>query len=324
MGGIVDRFFDPSIAAPEAVNELRAKPPGIEPLIERLKKKYRARITGELVLPAKAASFADLPSDLDSRLASALRARGIDRLYSHQREAWETIRSGRHTVVVTPTASGKTLCYNLPVLQSALESRRRRSISFPPRRCPRIRWRRLLELNEAGNLGVRAYTFDGDTPGDARKRGAHARAMSSSRIPTCCTRHPAAPHQVGAVLREPEIRRHRRDAYLPRRVRLAHGERDPAAEAHLPLLRREADLHVLLGDDRESAGAGRAVASAKHVTAITQSGAPQGREASAALEPAGAERRSRAARIGPLADHAHRPRCHQGGAEDHRLRAIRG
>ena len=168
MGGIVDRFFDPSVAAPEAVNELRAKPPGIEPLIERLKKKYRARITGELVLPAKAASFADLPSDLDSRLASALRARGIDRLYSHQHQAWETIRSGRHTVVVTPTASGKTLCYTLPVLQSALESKAKALYLFPTKALSQDQVAEILELNEAGNLGVRAYTFDGDTPGDAR------------------------------------------------------------------------------------------------------------------------------------------------------------
>src|SRR5438034_1175564 len=60
------------------------------------------------------------PPSLDPRIADALRARGIDELYSHQARAWELIAKGHHVVVVTPTASGKTLCYNLPALQSLL------------------------------------------------------------------------------------------------------------------------------------------------------------------------------------------------------------
>lgn len=163
-----DRFFGESVAAPEAPTGFRAGPSGIEALIGRLKHKHRGRITGELVVPAKAAHFTELPSDLDPRLAAALRARGIDRLYSHQREAWEAIRSGRHTVVVTPTASGKTLCYNLPVLQSALESKAKALYLFPTKALSQDQVAEILELNAAGSLGVRAYTFDGDTPGDAR------------------------------------------------------------------------------------------------------------------------------------------------------------
>ena len=168
MGGVIDRFFDQSEEVPDARTGPRADPPGIDALIERLKRKYRSRITGELVVPAKTGTYAALPTDLDSRLASALRARGIERLYSHQRQAWDAIRSGRHTVVVTPTASGKTLCYNLPVLQAALESRAKALYLFPTKALSQDQVAEILELNERGRLGVRAYTFDGDTPGDAR------------------------------------------------------------------------------------------------------------------------------------------------------------
>lgn len=134
-----------------------------------LKRRYGARITGELVLPAREARYAPLPDDLDPRLVRALQARGIERLYSHQRQAWELVRAGRHLVVVTPTASGKTLCYNLPVLQAALERRAKALYLFPTKALAQDQVAELMELNAAGGLGVRAYTFDGDTPGDARK-----------------------------------------------------------------------------------------------------------------------------------------------------------
>lgn len=138
-------------------------------LTRRLKGKYGGRITGELTVPAREGRYADLPSALDGRLADALKRRGIERLYSHQRAAWETIRAGRHTVVVTPTASGKTLCYNLPVLQSALNDNARALYLFPTKALSQDQVAELMELNDAGGLGVRAFTFDGDTPGDARK-----------------------------------------------------------------------------------------------------------------------------------------------------------
>ena len=66
-------------------------------------------------LPSRPAQFEALPTDLHPLLAAALRSRGIDRLYSHQATAWAQIRAGNHPVVVTGTASGKTLCYTLPV-----------------------------------------------------------------------------------------------------------------------------------------------------------------------------------------------------------------
>src|SRR6266568_2629465 len=85
-------------------------------------------ITLDHVIPAAAAEYAALPSDIRPELANALAARGIVRLYTHQADAYHAVRNGRHLVVVTPTASGKTLCYNLPVLQRLLENPDRRAL----------------------------------------------------------------------------------------------------------------------------------------------------------------------------------------------------
>src|SRR3972149_8783904 len=73
-------------------------------------------------LPGRPACLVDPPAWLDERLRAALSARGIERLYSHQAEALEALRTGNDVVVVTPTASGKTLCYNLPVLQAIADA----------------------------------------------------------------------------------------------------------------------------------------------------------------------------------------------------------
>ncbi|MBK5944024.1 DEAD/DEAH box helicase [Halorhodospira halophila] len=138
-------------------------------LAERLQRRYHERIAGELLLPTRPARTAALPKELATALATALRQRGIEQLYSHQRQAWERIRVGRHTVVVTPTASGKTLCYNLPVLHEALTGGGKALYLFPTKALAQDQVAELHELNQAGGLGLRAFTFDGDTPGDARK-----------------------------------------------------------------------------------------------------------------------------------------------------------
>src|SRR5690606_6759826 len=107
--------------------------------------------------------------DLPPGIARALKARGIERLYSHQGEAWDAARSGRHVVVVTPTASGKSLCYLLPVLADTMAAKSKSLFLFPTKALAQDQVAELLELNRAGDLGVRANTFDGDTPGDARQ-----------------------------------------------------------------------------------------------------------------------------------------------------------
>ncbi len=146
-----------------------SKVDAIGALVRELEATYAGRITGSLEVPALVAQYAAFPEDLDPRLLSALETRGVARLYSHQREALDCIRRGDHTVIVTPTASGKSLCYNLPVIDAALKSRHKALYLFPTKALSQDQVAELSELNTAGGLGVRAFTFDGDTPGDARK-----------------------------------------------------------------------------------------------------------------------------------------------------------
>ena len=138
-------------------------------LAERLSRRYAARITGSIVMPATTGSYVPLPDDLPPVLAAALRQRGITRLYSHQAEAWAASQAREHVAIVTPTASGKTLCYTLPVLAAALQERAKALYLFPTKALAQDQLAELLELNAAGQLGVKAFTFDGDTPGDARQ-----------------------------------------------------------------------------------------------------------------------------------------------------------
>src|ERR1700687_4467030 len=93
---------------------------------------FQGEFTLDHVIPSTDARFAPLPDDLRPELAAALSRRGIERLYSHQADAYAAVRRGRNLVVVTPTASGKTLCYNLPVLQRLLEQPERRALYVFP------------------------------------------------------------------------------------------------------------------------------------------------------------------------------------------------
>lgn len=138
-------------------------------LTARLSRRYHDRITGSFTIPGREGRYAPLPDDLPPALAGALRARGIEQLYSHQAEAWAATRRGEHVAVVTPTASGKSLCYTLPVVAAAMTRRAKALYLFPTKALAQDQVAELLELNRAGELGVKAFTFDGDTPGDARQ-----------------------------------------------------------------------------------------------------------------------------------------------------------
>ncbi len=134
-------------------------------------------ITLDHVIPASPAALAALPHDLRPELAAALSRRGIDRLYSHQAEAYEAVRQGRHLVVVTPTASGKTLCYNLPVLQRLLENPERRALYiYPTKALAQDQLAELGALKAGLPIEVRVDTYDGDTPPGRRtaiREGGH-------------------------------------------------------------------------------------------------------------------------------------------------------
>ena len=100
-------------------------------LSTRLKHKYADRITGSIFLPGQEGRYAELPKDLPEALANALKTRGIHQLYSHQAEAWRAVQAGEHVVVVTPTASGKSLCYTLPVVAGAMKKQSKALYLFP-------------------------------------------------------------------------------------------------------------------------------------------------------------------------------------------------
>jgi len=137
----------------------RAKGPGSEPVLTALRR-----------FEAQPAEFAEFPEGLHPRLREVLAARGLSRLYSHQRAAYDAARAGHHTVVVTPTASGKTLCYNLPVLDTILREPDARALYlFPTKALAQDQLAELQSVVEALGADIGTFTYDGDTPGDARK-----------------------------------------------------------------------------------------------------------------------------------------------------------
>ncbi len=120
--------------------------------------------------PGAEAVFADFPDFVEPRLASAYSRRGLSRLYSHQLQAVEAISRGENVVVVTPTASGKTLCYNVPVLDAILRDDTARALYlFPTKALSQDQVSELLNVVDLLGVGIRTHTYDGDTPQTARK-----------------------------------------------------------------------------------------------------------------------------------------------------------
>jgi DEAD/DEAH box helicase domain-containing protein len=130
-----------------------------------------AYVTAVRRLPPLTARYTPIPETLDHRLKQALASRGIDQLYSHQGEAIEHAVAGRNVVVITPTASGKTLCYNAPVLNAILQDASSRALYlFPTKALAQDQLAELhamCEMLATEQIGV--FTYDGDTPQDARR-----------------------------------------------------------------------------------------------------------------------------------------------------------
>jgi len=120
--------------------------------------------------PAREAQWADFPAWTHVDLRAAYLGKGIRQLYSHQAAAAEAVHAGKNIVVVTPTASGKTLCYNLPILNAILESSDSRALYlFPTKALAQDQLAELHDLNQRLENRFGVFTYDGDTPSDARK-----------------------------------------------------------------------------------------------------------------------------------------------------------
>ena len=131
-------------------------------------------ITAIRRLPAHGGSFAAFPEGVHARLRQALADRGIEQPYTHQAAAIDHALAGRNVVVTTPTASGKTLCYNAPVLSAILRNPAARALYLFPTKA--LAQDQLAELHELASRlahavpeGVAVSTYDGDTPQDARR-----------------------------------------------------------------------------------------------------------------------------------------------------------
>ncbi len=127
-------------------------------------------LTAVRYFPAREAKWAEFPSWVHADLVAAYDAKGIRQLYTHQAIAAEAVHLGKNVVVVTPTASGKTLCYNLPILNSILENTDTRALYlFPTKALAQDQLAELYDLNQRLDNRFGVFTYDGDTPADARK-----------------------------------------------------------------------------------------------------------------------------------------------------------
>jgi len=121
-------------------------------------------------IPEKEGDWEDYPSWVNPQLQSVLKKHGMERLYKHQAQAIRFIRNGKDVVLVTPTASGKTLCYNLPVLQSILEEPETRALYlFPTKALAQDQMHEIYNLITDLKADIKTFTYDGDTPDDARQ-----------------------------------------------------------------------------------------------------------------------------------------------------------
>jgi DEAD/DEAH box helicase domain-containing protein len=146
---------------------------GVDAVVDRWLESRIVRpcFTADETLPPRAARVAAFPDSLPTPIAFALRGRGVEQLYEHQARAFLAARAGKRGVVVaTPTASGKSYCFHLPVLSALLEDPDARALYlYPTKALSRDQEASLRDLMKASGLGAGAVVYDGDTPGDARR-----------------------------------------------------------------------------------------------------------------------------------------------------------
>src|SRR2546423_14240367 len=123
---------------------------------------FKQMVTRWERIPPRRAMYADFPSWLDGRISATLRRRGILSLYSHQADALETTHAGKHTVVVTPTASGKTLCYDLPVVDAIAKDPTARALYiFPTKALAHDQLAEPERLATDADIDLTHFTYDG-------------------------------------------------------------------------------------------------------------------------------------------------------------------
>lgn len=145
---------------------------GIDPVIKAwLASGYvRPCLAADREIDATPGRYRPIPEDLTPGLTQALKGRGIDRLYDHQARALTAALSGRHVVVATPTASGKSLCFHLPVLDTLAKEHEGSAIYlYPTKALSRDQEAGIHKLIKDAGLSIPAIVYDGDTPGDARR-----------------------------------------------------------------------------------------------------------------------------------------------------------
>ncbi|XP_062187155.1 ATP-dependent helicase hrq1-like [Phragmites australis] len=120
-------------------------------------------------VPSREASYVELPCHLSEAMREALKSIGISGLYSHQSQAIESSISGKHVVIATSTSSGKSLCYNIPVLESLSQDLMACALYiFPTKALAQDQLRTLLEMKNAFHINIDVKIYDGDTPREGR------------------------------------------------------------------------------------------------------------------------------------------------------------
>jgi DEAD/DEAH box helicase domain-containing protein len=153
-------------------DEPRSSPHRVSQVLDALASRnpYGEVLTAVRHYPARNARWADFPAWIHDDLRAAYAAKGIGKLYTHQASAAEAVHAKKNVVIVTPTASGKTLCYNLPVLDAILGDGDTRALYlFPTKALAQDQLAELYGLNQRLDNRFGVFTYDGDTPGDARK-----------------------------------------------------------------------------------------------------------------------------------------------------------
>ncbi len=157
----------------EKVKQALGRPAGVEGALNRFREGMgdgNSPIRSIHHQPARIGQTSPIPPQVPEKLAQALTKRNIGHLYSHQAESFDLATAGKNLVVVTPTASGKTLCYNLPVLSHLMTDPGARAMYlFPTKALAEDQLQEFNGLVEAMGSDIRAFTYDGDTPQDARR-----------------------------------------------------------------------------------------------------------------------------------------------------------